>query len=174
MWQIRAKYLLPNALKTCPKSNKLLNLVTLEVMLFFLPLTVCVHQHFLIIWCGENTLLVLNPNNFKPTSMQWLKYWVTFCFHNFYFQLSHLFANWEVIYTEANFEENIHESSGLFYQPIHILEKPTRWVMEYQSSDGPLKWRSTYLFLLHWAGFRLSIANLKMSNKNNVFCLKIR
>ena len=30
MWEIRANELLPKALKTCPKSNKLPNLVTLE------------------------------------------------------------------------------------------------------------------------------------------------
>ena len=29
MWEIWANYLLPKALKACPKSNKLLNLVTL-------------------------------------------------------------------------------------------------------------------------------------------------
>ena len=34
MWEIWANSLLSNALKSCPKSNKLPNLVTLMLMLF--------------------------------------------------------------------------------------------------------------------------------------------
>ena len=36
MWEICVNLLLPKALKTCPKSNKLPNLVTLVVILAYL------------------------------------------------------------------------------------------------------------------------------------------
>ena len=43
-------------------------------------------------------------------------------------QYSHLFANWEVVYTEAEISEDKYEECGVSYcyEPIHILEKPKK------------------------------------------------
>jgi hypothetical protein len=42
------------------------------------------------------------------------------------FQYSHLFANWEVVYTEAVISEDKAKDCGAIYcyQPVHILRKP--------------------------------------------------
>jgi hypothetical protein len=41
-------------------------------------------------------------------------------------QYSHLFANWEVVYTEAQIDDEMWKACGdiYCYQPIHILKKP--------------------------------------------------
>lgn len=41
-------------------------------------------------------------------------------------QYSQLFANWEVVYTEAEISEEKQKECGAIYcyEPIHILEKP--------------------------------------------------
>ncbi len=42
-------------------------------------------------------------------------------------QYSHLFANWEVVYTDAVIDEDKYKENGFVYgyEPIHILEKTT-------------------------------------------------
>jgi hypothetical protein len=40
------------------------------------------------------------------------------------FQYAHLFSNWDVVYTEAQINNDVFESYGVLYQPVHILEKP--------------------------------------------------